>query len=89
MSMRDWFWVVFLGMGWGASFFFNEILLREVGPITVAALRVGTGALACWAFVVVTGRKARLPIGVLGQIAVLGLAMFALPFLIYPIDPVF
>ncbi|MEL7343987.1 MAG: DMT family transporter, partial [Pseudomonadota bacterium] len=50
-----------------------------------ASAPVPTRKAACWAFVVVTGRKARLPIGVLGQIAVLGLAMFALPFLIYPI----
>ena len=85
MSMRDWFWVVFLGFGWGASFFFNEILLREVGPVTVSALRVGTGALACWVFLFATGRRPGLPMATLGQIAVLGVSMFALPFLIYPI----
>jgi len=77
--------VVFLGFGWGASFFFNEILLREVGPVTVAALRVGSGALACWAFLAATRKRAALPAPVLGQVAVLGLTMFALPFVIYPI----
>lgn len=85
MSLRNWFWIVFLGFAWGASFFFNEILLREVGPVSVAALRVGSGALACWGFLLATGRSPRLSAPVLGQIAVLGLTMFALPFVIYPI----
>lgn len=85
MSLRDWFWIGILGFAWGASFFFNEILLREVGPVWVSALRVGTGALACWLFLLVTGRRFSLPGKALGQIAVLGLAMFALPFVIYPI----
>ena len=38
MSARDWFWIVLLGIGWGASFIFTAILLREVGPLTVSFL---------------------------------------------------
>ena len=85
MDLRDWFWIVVLGMGWGAAFFFNEILLREFGPVTVSAVRVFSGALACWLWLLLRG-KVSVPNGrTLGQVAVLGLFMFGLPFMIYPV----
>lgn len=46
--------VIVLGIGWGSSFIFNTLPLAEVGPLAVAFLRMATGALSCWAFVLVT-----------------------------------
>lgn len=86
MSFRYWVMIVTLGMGWGASFFFNAILLREVGPLTVSMGRVALGALGCWAYVFATGRGIRMPVVVLGQVVVLGIVQFAAPFAIYPIS---
>lgn len=86
MLLRDWICVIVLGIGWGSSFFFNEILLREVGPMTVAWGRVGLGAVGCWIYVFATGRQWRFPPVILLQFAFLGLVNFAFPFAIYPLS---
>ena len=86
MSLRSWLLIFVLGMGWGASFYFNAILLREVGPLTVSMGRVALGAVGCWAYVFATGRNIRMPAIVLGQMMVLGIVQFAVPFAIYPIS---
>ena len=44
MPLRYWAAILLLAAGWGASFFFNEILLRELGPLMVGLGRVGFGA---------------------------------------------
>lgn len=85
MPDRDWTIIVILGIGWGCTFFFNEILLREFGPLTVSAARVATAALFCWAYIIATGRQKWPGAGRLGQLFVLGAFMFAFPFAIYPI----
>ena len=85
MPDRDWLLIVMLGIGWGATFFFNEVLIREMGPLMVSLARVSTAALFCWAFMLVTGRSGRLNTRQLGQTAVMGVLMFAIPFSIYPL----
>jgi drug/metabolite transporter (DMT)-like permease len=85
MPDRDWIIIIILGIGWGTSFFFNEVLLREMGPLTVSFARVATAALFCWAWVFLTGRQPWPDKRALPQLAIMGTAMFALPFAIYPI----
>ena len=46
MKGSDWFQLLLLAFVWGLSFFFTEICLRDIGPLTLAAGRVGTAALA-------------------------------------------
>ncbi|SNS20776.1 DMT family transporter [Tropicimonas sediminicola] len=85
MSIRDWLIVVVLGIGWGAAFIFNAVLLREVGPLSVSFLRIALGAATCWAWVLATGK--RVPWGAVfaGQALVLGVVNYAIPFAVYPI----
>ena len=85
MPDRDWIIIVILGIGWGTTFFFNEVLLREMGPVTVSCMRVATAALFCWVWATLAGHRPWRQAAQLGQIAVFGFAMFALPFAIYPI----
>ena len=85
MTFRDWTILVALGIGWGASFFFNEILLREIGPLSVSMARIVLGACACWAYVLVTGRAVPPLRPVAGGLLVLGAVQYAAPFAIYPI----
>ncbi len=85
MIDRDWTIIIVLGIGWGATFFFNEVLLREMGPLAVSFFRVATAALFCWAWVMATGRGAWPGWPALPQLAFMGVAMFALPFAIYPL----
>lgn len=86
MPLGYWGLIVLLGIGWGSSFLFNEILLRELGPLTVSLGRVGFGALGCWLWIAATGRKARLPVAVILGLFVLGVVFFALPFALYPLS---
>ncbi len=83
MALKYWLVIFVLGIGWGMSFMFNAILLRELGPISVSMGRVAFGALGCWVYVI----GARLPVrlsfaravGLLG----FGALSYAAPFTFY------
>jgi drug/metabolite transporter (DMT)-like permease len=85
MPDRDWIIIIILGIGWGTTFFFNEVLLREMGPLTVSFARVATAALFCWAWVLLTGRRPWPGRHALAGLGIMGVTMFALPFAVYPL----
>lgn len=85
MPDKDWAIIVVLGIGWGTSFFFNEILLRELGPIAVSFARISMAAVFCWIWLIAKRSRALVPQSFYPQFAILGLLMFAFPFAIYPI----
>src|SRR3546814_3714340 len=76
----DWLQIILLAMVWGLSFFLTEICLRDLHPLTVAAGRVTTAAVALMAVALLAGQ--RLPVGTAdwGPLALLGLIHNALPF---------
>lgn len=80
-----WLVLLLLGLGWGSSFMFNEILLREIGPLTMSLGRVGLGAVGCWIWVLGTGRARALGIGSLMALVLLGIINYAIPFTLYPL----
>ena len=85
MSLRDWFWIVLLGAIWGCSFVFNAILIRELGPLWVTSLRVGIGALGCWAVMIALRKPVpRDPLLWL-QLGGLGVIAYAIPFALFPL----
>ena len=86
MALRDWFWVVLLGAIWGTSFLFNAILIRELGPLWVSALRVAIGAVGCWAFFVATRRPLPRDRRVYAGLFVLGVVGYAIPFALFPLS---
>ncbi|ODT72581.1 MAG: hypothetical protein ABS75_03800 [Pelagibacterium sp. SCN 63-23] len=85
MNLRDWGWIVLLGGIWGCSFIFNAVLIREIGPLWVTSLRVGIGALGCWA--VMTARRKPVPREPLLwlQLGALGIIAYAIPFALFPL----
>ncbi|MQY42144.1 EamA family transporter [Epibacterium sp. SM1969] len=83
MALRYWLIIIILGVGWGMSFMFNAILLREFGPFTIAAGRVGFGALGCWIYLVASGRSGRLPVKMALALAAFGALSYAAPFTFY------
>ena len=85
MTLRDWLLIFVLGMGWGSSFFFNEILLRELGPLTVGLGRVGFGALGCWLWLLAARKHSGIPKGTLGVLALFALVQYAIPLSIFPV----
>ena len=85
MTLRYWALIWLLAAGWGSSFFFNEILLRELGPMWIALGRVGTGALGCWIWMVGTGINLRFPQASLGLLIAFALFQYSIPLAVYPL----
>lgn len=56
MASREWVLLIILSIIWGGSFFFAEIALRDLGPLTIVFGRVSIAAVALIAFVYVTGK---------------------------------
>lgn len=85
MSMRYWALIVFIGAVWGCSFLFNAVLIRELSPFWVSALRVGVGALGCWIFFLVTHRRLPTNLRLYPQLLLLGMMNYAIPFALFPL----
>jgi drug/metabolite transporter (DMT)-like permease len=84
MPVRYWALIFVLGIGWGSSMFFNEILLRELGPFQTGLGRIGFGALGCWLWLAVSGRIGRVSVAFLCDAAIFGLLQYAVPLTIFP-----
>lgn len=80
MSARDWGLLILLSVIWGGSFFFTEVALREVPPLTLAWARVALGAATLWIVV----RALGLPLPATARswaiLAGMGLLNNAIPF---------
>ena len=48
MNRREWVMLVTLSVLWGGSFFFAEIALESLPPLTIVTLRVGLAAITLW-----------------------------------------
>ena len=48
MNRREWAMLVTLSVLWGGSFFFAEIALESLPPLTIVTLRVGLAAITLW-----------------------------------------
>lgn len=85
MTAREWFWIVFLGTVWGGSFIFNALLIRELGPLWVTALRVSIGALGCWLFLFAMRKPIPKDPGLWLKLGLLGVLNYAIPFALFPL----
>lgn len=83
MTLKEWLVIITLGIGWGMSFVFNEILLRELGPVTVSLGRVSLGALGCWVWVLMRRKQVPVTLRLALEMLVFGAISFAFPFAIY------
>lgn len=85
MALRDWLLILFVGSIWGCSFLFNAVLIRELGPIWVAAGRVSMAAVISWIFFF--GMKKTLPRDPMLYIklGLLGIFSYAIPFTLFPL----
>lgn len=85
MPLRYWLILISIGVAFGASFAFNQVLLSAFGPLTVSFLRVGVGAVGCWIWILVTGRRPAISRGLVAAVALFGVFQFAAPFAILPL----
>lgn len=83
MSGRDWAILIALSVIWGGSFFFIEVALPSVQPITLVLIRVSLAAAALWLYL--AARRERLPLGraILLAFLILALLNNVLPFILF------
>ncbi len=80
MSGRDWSLLVALSVLWGGSFFFSEVALAELGPLTVVLGRVGFAALALIGLSYLSGHRLPSAWGLWGAFLVMGALNNLIPF---------
>src|SRR5687768_17637307 len=83
MSGRDWAVLLFLSVLWGGSFFFVEIAVRDVAPMTLVLIRVALAAAALWLFLWARGAPPALPRGAVGAFFLLAALNNVLPFTLF------
>jgi drug/metabolite transporter (DMT)-like permease len=82
MKNKDWVLVILLGVFWGASFLFVEILLEYVTPFVVVYLRVAIASALLLIYILIRNIKFQFSRGDLFNLFVMGLLNNILPFLL-------
>jgi len=80
MGARLWFLIVILSIIWGASFFFVEIAVEKMTPLTIVLWRVGFAAFLLLGFVRLTGREMPKNLGIWGAFLAIGMLNNVIPF---------
>ena len=80
MTAREWGLLALLSLLWGGSFFFVAVAVKELPPLTLAALRVGLAAAMLTAGAPFLGLSLPRSAAAVAAIAVLGVGNNALPF---------
>ncbi len=57
MGPKEWILLVVLSIMWGGSFFFVEMAIKTMTPLTIVFCRVVVAALVLWVYVLATGKK--------------------------------
>ena len=60
MGPLEWLLLITLSILWGGSFFFVEVIVNTLPPLTIVLLRVGLAAIALNIFIVAIGQHMRL-----------------------------
>ena len=80
MGAVEWGLLLALSLIWGSTFFFVEIALTDVGPLTLALGRVAMGAAVLWLLVAALGLQRPGSLAGWRDLAVMGLLNNAIPF---------
>ena len=83
MSGRDWGVLILLSVLWGGSFFFIEIAIGSVRPLTLVLLRVAMAAGALWLYLWWRRQRLPLPPGAIAAFVILALLNNVLPFILF------
>ncbi|MFC7499157.1 DMT family transporter [Enterovirga sp. GCM10030262] len=83
MSGRDWAILLILSVLWGGSFFFIEIAVETVRPLTLVLIRVSIAAAALWLFLLARRQRLPVPPGALLAFLILALLNNVLPFVLF------
>ena len=80
--MRGLDWVIFITLAflWGGSFFFIEVLIKHLPPLTIVTLRVGLAAITLWMIILARGYEIPQSRKAWKALFIVGLLNNALPF---------
>lgn len=83
MSGRDWATLILLSIIWGGSFFFIEVAVGSVEPLTLVLIRVSLAASALWLFLLARRQPVAVPTGAVAAFFLLALLNNVLPFTLF------
>lgn len=83
MNPFDWALLIGLSILWGGSFFFIEVAVKSIPPLTLGALRVSIAALFLWLLVGALRLNVKFPRRVWLAFLVIGLLNNAIPFTLF------
>ena len=82
MKNKDWILVILLGLFWGSSFFFVEMLLSYLSPFMIVYLRVSIASIFLIVFIIIRGTKFKLSLKNLFNLFIMSLLNNIFPFLL-------
>ena len=82
MKNKDWILVILLGLCWGSSFFFVEMLLKHLSPFMIVYLRVSIASIFLIVFIIIRGTKFKLSLKNLFNLFIMSLLNNIFPFLL-------
>ena len=80
MNARVWAMLILLSMLWGGSFFFVGVVVTDLPPLTIVALRVGIAAITLWIIALMIGLRPPKELRVWGAFLGMGLLNNVVPF---------
>jgi len=83
MTGTDWATLLILSIIWGGSFFFIEIALDSVAPLTLVLIRVALAAAMLWAWLIARGERLAMPPGAGLAFLVLAMLNNVVPFILF------
>lgn len=72
--------LITLSVLWGGSFFFVEVVINDLPPLTIVLLRVGLAAIALWIFAAMVGLRPPASTAVWFAFFIMGMINNAIPF---------
>ena len=83
MRASEWSSLLLLGLIWGGAFFFIDLAVAEVAPLTFVWVRLMIAAAALWLFLWARGQAPALPKGAFWAMLILALLNNAVPFTLF------
>ncbi len=80
MSLAEWGLIVLLSIFWGGSFFFVEIIIETIKPLTAVFLRVTIAAIALWMMTLIAKRCIPTSLLIWRDFFIMGLINNVIPF---------
>ena len=82
MANKDWLLVLLLGLFWGSSFFFVEVLLKYLSPFSIVYLRVCIASIFLILFIYIKGVKFQFTFNNFFNLSIMSILNNIFPFLL-------